>query len=907
MKTEGDELVEDAATKQAAQDKATSDYVGAGTDQAEAFANDPKNASGSKPGASEDGRPGGIAGGLARVGSALQGAGKFAGANKKKIGVGGGIAGLLASMVFGFFSLMPLKIESMMKNIYGDHMGKVENALERRAMKTFAKYAIKGGISSDGALVATGSPLADLYRTWKTQGFEKNLAEKYGIKIEQGNKRGTIKITTPQGTQDFTSAEDYDRFLNRDLSRRETRDFVRASLKSETRWNQVIKRHHLRKWMFNAYGVRKWKIFDNKTGKDAETNLDANLQEGAMGEYKTRAGRAIACLFGDASQCPGKSQPGTAESPAAEDGKNSAADVTDAIAEDAKTGTKAGMNDRVSKIITNKALGKAIPVIGWVDLAARLDKLIWDNTIAAIIVDVRKVQYAGVFADWLKISDQIKDGKVVSGDEVNAAMVKLNGSEKSNVSSRIYNNNPDAGEKVSFDDLFDTASTQKSREIYVAATAPNFHWVMVGYLATFGQVFELLGDLISWILDKVPYLNDLLKNIGSFIGEWVMKGFMAVIGPVLTGNETGSALISAIDVGGDVTGNDFAQSVGGEPVSGVVLEQINRRIAQDKLAEDRSKGLFYQLISAENPRSATNRFIALMPSGSSGVITSGAHSMMATITSPINTMGMFFNRIFAISTSPAYAAVTVDPYGIQQYGFTDEQLNRDIDEAGLQAAANWAIASRDPAVKRADNSINISLMLPTDCDLGSATPVVPNLCKLDLVTLQSLKSLYTTEDDGGIGGTGTAVVTPPVGGAGGGGGGVAPSGDVKALAIQMLANKNITYWTNNGVNTRDVVVALSEGKPAYTTCANAPKRTTPQLNPNILKFILEAAGQTNVNVNALTDKCHDSSTSNHYSGEAVDLDLKSGPLSILNPIAAKYGGSKNNETDHHHYDFPRVQ
>ena len=890
METEGDQLVKDAETNQAAQDKATQDYVGAGTDQAEAFANDPTNASGSK-----------LGNGLARVGSALQGAGKFAGANKKKIGVGGGIAGLLTTMVFGFFSMLPLKIESMMKNIYGDHMGKVENALERRAMKAFAKYAIKGSIASDGAIVATGSPLADLYKTWKTQGFEKGMAEKYGIKIEQG-KAGRIRVTTPQGTQDFASAEDYDRFLNRDLTRRETRDFVRASLKAETRWNQIIKRHHLRKWMFNAYGIRKWKIFDKKTGKEAGTNLDTNLQEGAIGEYKTRAGKAIACLFGDASQCPGKSQPGTADSPASEEGKARAADITEAIGEDVKTGTKAGISERVSKIITNKALGKVIPVIGWIDLAARLDKFIWEDSLTAIIVDIRKVQYAGVFADWLKISDQIKDGKVVSGDEVNAAMVKLYNSEKSNASSRIYNNNPEAGQKVSPDDLFDNASIQKTRSVYMAATTPNFHPVMVAYLATFGQIFNKLGDLMAWIIDKVPYLNDLLKNIGAFIGDWVMKGFMAVIGPVLTGNETGAELMNAIDIGGDVTGNDFAQSVGGAPVSGVVLEKINRRIAQDKQAEDRSKGLFYQLLSAENPRSATNRFIALMPSSPSSVITSGANSMMATIASPLGTMGMFFNRLYAISTAPAYAAVTVDPYGIQQYGFTDEQLGRDIDDAGMKSAAEWAIANRDPAIKRADGSINISLMLPTDCDLGSDTPVVPNMCKLDLVTLQSLKSIYTTEDDGGLGGAAAANTGSPVVSTGG----VAPTGDVKALAIAMLANKNITYWTNNGVNTRDLVVALSEGKPAYTTCANAPRKNTPVVNPNILKFILEAAGQTHVMVNAITDKCHSSSTSMHYTGEAVDLDLQSGPLSILNPIAAKYGGTKNNETDHHHYDFPKV-
>ncbi len=134
------------------------------------------------------------------------------------------------------------------------------------------------------------------------------------------------------------------------------------------------------------------------------------------------------------------------------------------------------------------------------------------------------------------------------------------------------------------------------------------------------------------------------------------------------------------------------------------------------------------------------------------------------------------------------------------------------------------------------------------------------------------------------------------------GGGVV-SGDVTGLAKQMLANPKITYWTNNGVNTRDIVVALSEGRPAPVTCSNTTIKTA-EVNPNILKFLIEAGQQTNVMVNAISDKCH-SSTSKHYIGAAVDLDLQSGPLNIINPIAAKYGGAKNNETTHHHFDFPK--
>lgn len=129
-------------------------------------------------------------------------------------------------------------------------------------------------------------------------------------------------------------------------------------------------------------------------------------------------------------------------------------------------------------------------------------------------------------------------------------------------------------------------------------------------------------------------------------------------------------------------------------------------------------------------------------------------------------------------------------------------------------------------------------------------------------------------------------------------------GSVTEIAQQMLANSKITYWTNNGVNTRDQVVALSEGRKAYTTSSDLP-RTEVDINVNILRFIAEVGQSNNIMVNALTDKDH-SSTSNHYRGLAVDLDnngSNSPPTSVLDPIASKYGGVRNSETTHWHYDF----
>lgn len=147
-------------------------------------------------------------------------------------------------------------------------------------------------------------------------------------------------------------------------------------------------------------------------------------------------------------------------------------------------------------------------------------------------------------------------------------------------------------------------------------------------------------------------------------------------------------------------------------------------------------------------------------------------------------------------------------------------------------------------------------------------------------------------------------------------------GDLQQLAKDMLKNNNITYWTNapdgaapdwqdrvpkggntTAIDTRDVVRALAAGTKAYTTADNAPNKYA-DLNPNILKFIIDASSKGGVMVNALTDKTHTLPSSNHYKGLAVDLDENTQvPIDELIQVADKYGGVKNSETGHHHFDF----
>ncbi len=896
----GADRISDAKTNQAKSDADTAAYTG-GDDQAE---NGAAGASGSASKGKTDALGSGskLGGGASGVGGALlnasKAAGSFVGGNKKKIGIGGGVAGLLVSAVLGFMSLLPLKIESMMKNIYGDHMGKVEHMVERRATKIFIRYAMSNSLSATGPIVATGNPLSDLYRTWRTQSFEADLKSKYGYSIERSPVKGkAIRITYAGGTLDAANEAEMTKLLSQDLSRNQARSALKEAIKGETKAYQVLKRWHMRKWMYNAYGIRRWKFFDRKSGKEAGTNLDTNLKESAMGEYKNRLTKALGCIMGEAAQCPDKQGDAAKTTKPSPDAATNAKELEVATSDVAAKETAEGVTKGVSGVLI-KGLTKALPIIGWVDLAARIDDFIWNGRASVIVADIRKLQYATTFANWLSISDEIKDGKSVSGDEVNASMLKLEGSEKSATSQRIYSGGNGTGVAPSPDKLFGNEYLQAITDTY-KGNPENWgtHYALTAWLHSVSWVLDKIGGVIGWIISFIPGVS----TIEQFIGDVLMKGVEWMLTPVVTGNDTGAYLVNAIDVGGEVTANDFSQSVGGQVLTTAQINERTIAMAQDNYAQDSRMSVMDRITSLDNPRTVASRIVAVMPSSLGDAARQSVSGTLAAIVSPFHSFGILFRLSFANILNPAYAAGTVPTYGLEQYGFSEAQLNGDLDEAAYNAAAARAVI-RNPAVADAKGNINVSLMLPEDCDPDPANPVVPNICKLDLTAMQALKANFTTEDDANIQGT----VVPSTPAAGGTGPTVPTNGNIQQLALKMLSMSSITYWTNNGVNTRDLVVALSQGKPAYTTCPAAIVLAPPNLNPDILNFIIEAGTKTHVMVNAITDKCHSSLSSAHYAGHAVDLDLNSGPLSILNPIAAKYGASKNPETTHHHYDFPAV-
>lgn len=178
--------------------------------------------------------------------------------------------------------------------------------------------------------------------------------------------------------------------------------------------------------------------------------------------------------------------------------------------------------------------------------------------------------------------------------------------------------------------------------------------------------------------------------------------------------------------------------------------------------------------------------------------------------------------------------------------------------------------------------------------------------KLAAVIETAVKNGPSGSSGGGSATTGGQNCQSSGGGGGGGSAGGTVSGSVQELAKKILASNNADFTFDtvspNG-STEQVLKDVASGKSFYTTCPEFPKKQV-DINPNILKFLVEALQKGPVGINAITDKCH-TSGSPHYSGTAVDLEDTIGSLDTFISIAQKYGGTKNSETGHHHFDFPK--
>ncbi len=146
----------------------------------------------------------------------------------------------------------------------------------------------------------------------------------------------------------------------------------------------------------------------------------------------------------------------------------------------------------------------------------------------------------------------------------------------------------------------------------------------------------------------------------------------------------------------------------------------------------------------------------------------------------------------------------------------------------------------------------------------------------------------------------------------------AVSGDAKSLAQQLLdrvgSGQISTLDNGTGASVKNNLQDLADGKNPKTSkqfkqCATPPATADTEVDPQLLKFLVDLSGSNKLTINALTGGCH-TANSNHYKGKAVDLGCSPQlQKSVIDQIGSKYGISDGTGEyctgggDHWHYSI----
>jgi hypothetical protein len=849
----------------------------------------PKDKTTGKPEAAAGG--GFVAGMLAKTNATAGWAGK----NKKGLFIGGGISGVLATVLIGIFALLPLKLEAFMKAIYGEQGANVEHAIERRAERIFIKYAFQKTLNPEGGIVATGNPLGDLYRTWKVQKFEQHLDE-HGVKVEQGAKPGTIRLVVYGEAGVFDNEDELAKYFDKDLEGKTAQKALKLVIRDYTKWYNVFKRRHVRTWMTNAYNlcvnrVKCWSFFKkDESEKDTKANFDENLAKAENDPAQKAIGDGIACAIGETEKCA-DGTPEEKEEITTPDADKAGAEVTDEtgklVTESAEKAASSGFSKYLAEKIVTILGSKAIPVVGWIDLAAHIDDFLYNKRYEQVVKGIRTVQYAAVFGTWQTIDDQIKDGTTVTGFQVNAALTALDGLEKSRAFQEVFMGKS-AGKDVSklktvnpFKDLYDGYS--KSPMFLV-------HGVMWAWLHTAGYLLNLVGDGVGWLLSHIPGVS----SVEEWVGEHLVKLIELIAGPVVGKKEGGEIIGNAIRVGADVVMNDYAHhQLGGKKLKPSEALAVTNLVNEER----RNDGtpLLARLFDTTNPSSLVARLAVTLPSSPMIAARNGFNDMIAYISNPMDWLnhGLQYAYSGASASANAAAESNVDRYGVEHYGWTDKDAFADIDQKqlnDLQLAADKAQA----------DGRSIDQIRASDC------PEVKdgeyNYCMLNLVSIQALKANFTTSDDGGFNsdqpssssanaaGSGGGIVPPP-------GQSCGTSSNCAKLLLALAGQGKLKF---NGYNAGNGKLEPEKVRhDLELTAANQPIHNADSCNndvtlhPMLLNALYQSIlhfGEVTVDSFVTTHGGSCSSTRYHPQGRAMDVwnvnNVRTGPSSMSKP--AKY-------------------
>jgi len=252
----------------------------------------------------------------------------------------------------------------------------------------------------------------------------------------------------------------------------------------------------------------------------------------------------------------------------------------------------------------------------------------------------------------------------------------------------------------------------------------------------------VLGKVVGSVCN-VPIIHQGCTAAGSTVQKAVGSATDKLI-PNPFADLSGGRTSDMIIAGGDVTNNGAAQqALGSKKLTPTQVSIIRNQQTMEAKNDFDSKPLFARMFSTSTPYSFVSRLAVAMPVSFAGF----QDKLSSLLVNPLRTLGNSFASLF--SSNRAFAADTpqADPFGVNQYGYTQS----DLDATGNDPADFWAKNCAVPnspygTYDAASETFDASSWLDNDDiqhfdDTGQSTTTQTNPCLLIFTSIQSVGAL----------------------------------------------------------------------------------------------------------------------------------------------------------------------
>lgn len=618
--------------------------------------------------------------------------------NKKnliRLGAGGGVVG---TALASFMMLLPLKLPGALNMIMEQVGQKAEYITEKRAKVIIARSILTRFGSHTGIVITGGGAFKTLVASLRTNNFEKRLAAKGltitptpdGVKLMgNGKPLGGGKVLKSEAA--IIDAIDNATTIDNQLLKKLVREEIPA-------W-RLFKRAKFAKWLRIKYGIPRYGLKNStkETPEDRKKEMDLERTKTANSRSSKTFSELIQCLM--SGSCERMATTGGEKSKAANDTDK----PTEALdAENAKIEREVaekGLTTAVetgSKSLLSAFGSKAIPIIGWIDLLATIDHLVYsageDDYFGKVVSFYRGAAYAAAFADWSGYASQSQLG-AMDTEYVGELSKQLDGMEESQSFQLLSTGDASKGTpiemKVDSDKPSEVSNAFKNyinsplgaEYKYIGHPILDTYYETIGSGGLLGWVVGLIAKPVGWlgkifvngIASLTPDaikegITDAMKDVFKEISPYLFK----FLGITISTLDRGAALFNNLFGGGVVSSNGHLKDIGARRLSDESGFEMEQAIAKEKQADLRDKGILYALFSPEQTRSITSRLAYNIPSSP----TSKLHSLSsAVLSTPTQIAG-----IVAPSVAAVDSASFEKLYGVAPYGATSTDLALPLDQ-----------------------------------------------------------------------------------------------------------------------------------------------------------------------------------------------------------------------------------